>query len=138
MKNTIRKHQGLTEAQISAIGESQVLTLGGHTHSHPYLDQISHDQQLKEMLENKRILERLSNKVVRYFAYTGGVYNTDSLAAVKKAGFEAAFAVNPKQLGTEVRFEIPRTDIYSTSMMKLKIKVYGLVDLAWRIGLRSE
>jgi hypothetical protein len=137
-ENIKQKYLGLTEAQISRIGASQILELGGHTNCHPYLDQIFYDQQLDEMLENKRILEEISNKAVRYFTYPGGVYNTDSLAAVERVGFKAAFAVKSRQLGTENRFEIPRTDIYSASMLKLKLKVYGLVDLARQIGVWSK
>ena len=137
-ENIIQKYLGLTVKQISRIGASQILELGGHTNSHPYLNQISCDQQLNEMLENKRILEEISKKEVLYFAYTGGVYNADSLAAVERVGFTAAFAVKPRQLGTEYHYEIKRTDIYSASMLKLKLKVYGLVDLARQIGLWSE
>jgi peptidoglycan/xylan/chitin deacetylase (PgdA/CDA1 family) len=133
-ENIIQKYLGLTEEQISYVGTSQILNMGGHTHSHPYLDQISYDQQLSEMIENKRILEKFSKKTVRYFAYTGGIYNADSLAAVDKAGFEAAFAVKPRQIGKEYRYEIQRTDIYSASMLKFKLKVYGLVDLARQIA----
>jgi len=47
---------------------------------------------------NKGILEGISGKSLRYFAYTGGVYNAQSINAVKTAHFEAALTVIPKIL----------------------------------------
>ncbi len=132
------KYLGMSADQISAFGSSSVLELGGHTHSHPYLDQIPFDQQLDEMQKNKHILEEISNSKVRYFAYTGGEYDAHSLEAVKRVGFEAAFAVQPKNLGPDYQYEIPRMDIYSPSLLKLMLKVSGLVDLARKIGLRGN
>lgn len=131
----IQNYLGLTETQIGNIGRSPLMDLGGHTHNHPYLDQISKEKQIDEMLQNKQLLERLSDKPVPFFAYTGGVYNPDSITAVIKAGFQAAFAINPRGLGGEIRYELPRTDIYSPSIIKLLLKVSGLVNLVRRTGL---
>lgn len=73
-----------------------------------------------------------------YFAYTGGVYNAQSIEAVKKASFEAAFAVSPKNLSINPLYELPRTDIYSPSIMKLELKIFGLPSLLQRFGLRRD
>ncbi|MDW7755750.1 MAG: polysaccharide deacetylase family protein [Brevefilum sp.] len=127
-QNIIQKYLGLTEAQIASFAESPILELGGHTHSHPYLDQISRDDQDKEINLNKRILEEICGHRLRYFAYTGGVYNAASLEAVKAAGFEAACAVQPNNLGDDERFELPRTDIYAPALLSLKMKALGWVD----------
>jgi len=133
-ESVVQKYLGMTEKQISEIGKSQFLALGGHTHHHPYLNQISQEIQYQEMLQNKQILERISGKPVEHFAYTGGVYNTQSITAAKEAGFQAAFAVNPRRLSTEPLYEIPRTDIYSPSMLKLILKVSGVVNFARQMG----
>ena len=132
----ISKYAGLTKNQISSTGKSHYLEVGGHTSSHPYLDQIPKETQLTEMLENKRVLEEITQKQVRYFAYTGGVYNTDSIDAVKVAGFEAAFAITPRHLGVDEPFEMARVDIYSPDLLKLKLKVWGVVEMARWVGLR--
>jgi peptidoglycan/xylan/chitin deacetylase (PgdA/CDA1 family) len=121
-QNIIQRYFGLTPDQISSFRNHSSIELGGHTHSHPYLDQISLTEQMDEIITNKHILETLSGQPVRYFAYTGGVYNQDTLKAVKHAGFTAACAVKPLQLSDEARFELPRTDVYSPSLMRLKIK----------------
>ena len=126
------KYAGLRVDQIADISASSLFSLGGHTHSHPYLDQLGQAEQLKEMKLNKQILEELSDKPVRHFAYPGGVYNLESIAAVRQAGFSAAFAVSPKSLSSDPLFEVPRTDIYSPALWKLQLKVLGLVDIVRR------
>ena len=122
----IAKYQGLSKEQLSQIGASHILSLGGHTHSHPYLDQISATEQLVEISYNKELLEVFSPRPVDHFAYTGGVYNTDSIAAVKSAGFKSGFAIQPRQLTNDKLFEIPRTDIYGASLLKFLAKTSGI------------
>lgn len=117
-----RKYEGVTQEQLVMIGQSKVLSLGGHTHNHPYLDQLTLEDQIHEMEVNKQILEDMSQSTVSLFAYTGGFYNHDSLAAVRRVGYDAAFSVNPRNLGEDRMFEIPRTDIYSPSLLKLLLR----------------
>ena len=124
-----RKYAGLTLQQMASFGKTDLLTLGGHTHSHPYLDQLSEPEQEEQMRINKTILEQASGKPVHYFAYTGGVYNADSIQAVKRVGFQAALAVRPLRLGDDPLLELPRTGIYSPSMTKFIPKALGLGEL---------
>jgi len=121
----MRKYEGVTKEQLLIIAKSDVLSLGGHTHNHPYLDQLTLDAQTQEVAVNKQILEDVSQAKVSLFAYTGGVYNHDSLTAVRSVGYSAAFAVNPRNLGEDRMLEIPRTDIYSPSLLKLKLRSSG-------------
>jgi peptidoglycan/xylan/chitin deacetylase (PgdA/CDA1 family) len=125
----LRKYAGLTLEQLASFGKTDLLTLGGHTHSHPYLDQLSEPEQEEQMRINKTILEQASGKPVHYFAYTGGVYNADSIQAVKRVGFQAALAVRPLRLGADPLLELPRTGIYSPSMTKFIPKALGLGEL---------
>ena len=126
--DSIQKYAGLTTDQIKQIGEFELFDVGGHTHRHPYLDQIPKEEQIKEIQHNKEILERLTGQPLRYFAYTGGLYNADTIKAVKVLGFQAGFAINPKNIGQEKAYEMPRVDIYSSSLLKFKLKVLGLGD----------
>ncbi len=127
--DVMRKYEGATEEQLRMITKSNVLSLGGHTHNHPFLDQLPLDAQTREMAVNKQILEEVSQAKVSLFAYTGGVYNHDSLTAVRSVGYDAAFAVNPRNLGEDRMLEIPRTDIYSPSLLKLKLRSSGLDEI---------
>lgn len=129
----IDKYSGLSEEQIRSFDNSSILELGGHTHNHPFLDQVSYDIQLYEISKNKTILEEISKKSVRYFSYTGGYYNSSTVSALIHLGFEAAFAVQPRFISSEKTFEIPRTEVYSPSLWKLMIKIYGLESTARKI-----
>lgn len=119
----VNKYIGLHRDQIISIGKSRLFDVGGHTHRHPYLDLLTEEEQLSEMLINKRILHDLTGQSVDCFSFTGGEYNRQSISAVKRAGFKAALAIQPKSLGAESAFEIGRVDIYSPSLLKLKLKL---------------
>ena len=119
-----QNYLGLTEEQIKRIGSSAQFALGGHTHHHPYLTQLSPEEQQEEIIENKRLLEQISEKPVRCFAYPGGKYTREVIDIVKVCGFSAACAESPLNLG-EPRFELPRTGIYSPSMAKFILKLKG-------------
>lgn len=118
----IAKYQGLSEDQLGQIGASSLFATGGHTHSHPFLDQITPSELLAELLSNKEMLEKSTGKPVVHFAYTGGVYNAESIQAIKTAGFQDAFAIKSRNLTKDAYFEIPRTDIYSPSLLKFTLK----------------
>jgi peptidoglycan/xylan/chitin deacetylase (PgdA/CDA1 family) len=121
-------YAGLRSEQLAEIGASTIFSLGGHTHSHPYLDQLGQTEQRDEMLLNRQILEQISGKPVSFFAYPGGVYNQSSITAAQQAGFRAAFAVTPARISADPMFEIPRSGVFSPALWKLQVKVLGLVD----------
>lgn len=54
---------------------------------------------------------------------------------MRDSGYEAAFATRPRNVGSE-QFEIGRVGIYSPSMLKLKLKAAGFVELAQSVGMR--
>lgn len=124
-----RIYAGPTREQLAAFENSDLFIVGGHTHSHPFLDQITITEQEFEIRQNKSILEELTQKPVDYFAYTGGIYTGDTINVVKQAGFEAALAVRPKNIGENSLFELPRTDIYSASIIKFGLKVHVVAEI---------
>lgn len=129
-------YAGMTSEQLREAGRGDLLEIGGHTVTHPYLDQLPREAQAQEILDGRRVLSELLGKPVRYFAYPGGEYNAETLELVRAAGFEAAFAVTPRDLETSSQFEIERVGIYSHSLLKLRLKIMGLPRLARRFGLR--
>jgi peptidoglycan/xylan/chitin deacetylase (PgdA/CDA1 family) len=130
-------YAGMTYDQLGAAAASSLVELGAHTHTHPYLDQMTKKGQEQEIVESGRILSKLTGKPIRYFAYPSGEYDLDTLDLVKSAGYDAAFAVLPKNLGTNnYRFQIGRVGIYSASLFKLQLKALGVADLARSFGLR--
>jgi peptidoglycan/xylan/chitin deacetylase (PgdA/CDA1 family) len=130
-------YAGMTHHQLGTAAADGLVELGAHTHTHPYLDQMAKKEQEQEIVESGRILSKLTGKPIRYFAYPSGEYDLDTLDLVKSAGYDAAFAVLPKNLGTNNhRFQIGRVGIYSASLFKLQLKALGVADLARSFGLR--
>ncbi len=124
----VARYQGLSEEQLRQVGASHIFSLGGHTHSHPYLDQISSKEQFEEMVYNKKLLEIFANKTINHFAYTAGIYNMDSIIALKSAGFKTGFAIRPRNLSSDVLCEIPRTEVYGATILKFLVKISGIMN----------
>jgi peptidoglycan/xylan/chitin deacetylase (PgdA/CDA1 family) len=130
-------YAGMTHHQLGTAGASNLVELGAHTLTHPYLGQMTKKEQEREIVESGRILSKFTAKPIRYFAYPSGEYDLDTLDLVKNAGYDAAFAVLPKNLGiNNHRFQIGRVGIYSASLLKLQLKALGVAGLARSFGLR--
>jgi peptidoglycan/xylan/chitin deacetylase (PgdA/CDA1 family) len=131
------EYEGMSPAQLSLFGKSDLLECGAHTVNHPFLDQLSKEEQEEEIVTSKAQLAALTGRDVRYFAYPNGDYNCDTLTLLKQEGFDAAFATHRKRLGIDKHFEIERMGIYSTSFFKFWLKAQGVVKVAHRFGLSS-
>ena len=123
--NLIHNYLGLTEEQIKQIGKSSLYALGGHTHHHPYLTQLDDAAMREEIEKNKQMLEQMSGKPIRFFAYPAGKYTLRIIETVKACGFSAACAETPLNLGEKL-YELPRTGIYSPSIIKFMLKLNGV------------
>ena len=98
------------------MNKSEVLRLsrnhliGLHTHSHFFnFDKLSKNIQRKEILNKKKILEKIINKKIIKFFYPIGKYNQDSLKVLKDLKIKFAFK-NNKTL-SDNNFLIPRINI---------------------------
>jgi peptidoglycan/xylan/chitin deacetylase (PgdA/CDA1 family) len=131
-----KRYEGMTYEQLRTAGRSNLIEIGSHTLTHPYLSQKSNNEQAREIIESKSLLSKLTGKRIRYFAYPGGDYNRDTLHLVRKAGYEAAFATISLQMESASKFEIERIGIYSPSLLKLNLKAIGVAKLARQVGLR--
>jgi peptidoglycan/xylan/chitin deacetylase (PgdA/CDA1 family) len=129
---------GFSKDQIAFIGRSKVLEVGGHTVFHPFLNTASDQLQIFEINENKRMLEDCINSKVRFFAYPSGAYDTTTIRFLKEAGFEAAFAVNPKNHSDDKNFEFERTGVYSKSILKVRVKTSPITRFFRKNGLNFE
>lgn len=65
-----------------------------HTFSHPYLTDLSYDEQLKEFKDSKEKIEGITGKDVFAIAYPFGYLNDDSVKAAKEAGYKLAFTTD--------------------------------------------
>lgn len=74
----------------------QGVEIGAHTHSHPILCSLDREASRREIVQGKEILEQMTGKRIRYFAYPNGKpdldYNDSHVDLVREIGFEAAFS----------------------------------------------
>jgi peptidoglycan/xylan/chitin deacetylase (PgdA/CDA1 family) len=66
------------------------LELGAHTVTHPDLSLSNREACLREMVESRETLERLTGVQVRTFAYPFCRYGCEAVDAAREAGFVAA------------------------------------------------
>jgi peptidoglycan/xylan/chitin deacetylase (PgdA/CDA1 family) len=84
-----------------------------------------HEMLEAELAESRRQLTELCGQPITLFAYPTGDYDRAVIAAVQRAGYDYAFAVDRRQLG-ELRYEIPRIGIYKAASWYLDLKLSGL------------
>ena len=81
---------GLSRNELVALSKEPLCTLGAHTISHPKLDEMTCEEQLKEIAQSKSELEAMIGKPVKHFSYPHGAYNEQTVVIVKECGFLTA------------------------------------------------
>lgn len=116
---------GMSMAQLQHCGDHPLITIGGHTWTHPFLTDCSDSELTRELVESRRYLSEISGQRVDLLAYPTGDYDQRVAQAVQQAGYRAAFAEFPRQ-GDMPQFEIPRVGLYQADSAYLSAKLSGL------------
>lgn len=82
----------LSATQVRELAEAGI-EIGGHTHSHPELDQLSASSLGDELQASKDLLEQVAGRPVSTFAYPFGYSSHQVRAAVAANGYRYAAAV---------------------------------------------
>jgi peptidoglycan/xylan/chitin deacetylase (PgdA/CDA1 family) len=90
---------------------SSGIEIGSHTLSHPHLPRLSDAELDRELQESKSQVEDELGAPCRHLAYPFGDEDDRVRAAARRAGYEAAFAVDPGR-GRRDRFGVPRLAVY--------------------------
>ena len=93
-------YRALTKAEVKALAQSDLVTIGAHTASHTPLSILAEEEQRREIAGSKLELETLTGAEVRVFSYPFGrkcEYNRTSLRICREAGFAKAAANFPGQ-----------------------------------------
>jgi peptidoglycan/xylan/chitin deacetylase (PgdA/CDA1 family) len=81
----------LSSDQIKEM-DKEGISIESHTVSHPKLDQLSYEEQIKELKDSKEELEKVLGRNVKYIAYPYGKFNKNTLKAVDEVGYKMAFS----------------------------------------------
>ena len=90
---------------------SQGVEIGSHTVTHPHLPQLSDAELDSELRDSKTELEDELGRPCRHLAYPYGDEDDRVRSAARRAGYDAAFAVDPGR-GRSDRFAVPRLAVY--------------------------
>lgn len=93
-------------AELAAEG----ITIGGHSHSHPQLDQLPAAELRAELTRNKELLEDRLGLAVPTMAYPYGYSSARVRKAVRDAGYERAYAVANTLRGDDP-YALPRLTV---------------------------
>ena len=86
----IVKSIGLSIDQLKTLGSHPLVTIGGHTESHPELSRLEQAEAFNEIFANKRFLENVLQKPVDHFAYPYGACRQRDAGLVHDAGYKTA------------------------------------------------
>lgn len=143
-------------ARMMSAGELRELAgagieLGAHTVTHPDMSLLDHEACLREMVDSRQAIERLTGAPVRTFAYPFCRYGEAALSAAREAGFLAAVTCEgrggwkPLELGRAMltgrdgwaTFALKATDVYQPLFCSLPGRVLRGSTRRLRGGLRS-
>jgi peptidoglycan/xylan/chitin deacetylase (PgdA/CDA1 family) len=105
-------HRAMTVHELRRLAQSQWVTIGAHTVSHPVLSALPAAAQKKEISDSRNQLEALLKREVKVFSYPFGWktdYNDDSIEICKESGFIKVAANVPGQAHRwSDPFQVPR------------------------------
>lgn len=112
-ENAFACHKEIIEAS-----QSSLLTLGGHTVSHPNLASLPASEARREIRKGKEKLETWTNQPIRWFAYPYGGrehWNDRTKQIVREEEFEGAVTTHRAYADQGAdQFEVPRLTVPNT------------------------
>ncbi|MBQ6431381.1 MAG: polysaccharide deacetylase family protein [Oscillospiraceae bacterium] len=120
----------LSTQALRELAADPLVTIGSHGTSHAILTELPAQAQLRELAESKRILQEITGKEIRVFAYSHGQFNRTTLDLMKKHKlYDAAFSAGGGQttlLAAARRYSLPRFNLtdQNTSYRIIRKKNY--------------
>lgn len=102
----------ISSVQLKELANDSLVTIGSHGVTHKLLKGMSIENQCKELIESKTILERIVNKPIRLFAYSHGQFDSNTLKILRRNRvYSYAFGVKgyPLNIITKrKKYDLPR------------------------------
>lgn len=118
---------------------SDRITIGAHTVNHPQLTRELPDKAIEELKESKRILEELTRRPVKHFAYPNGDHNDRVTELVKEAGYRTAVTTVPGwNLPGDDLYRLKRVDVHEAACVDHRGRFSEPVFALWITGEWSQ
>lgn len=108
----------MTWEKLRAVADRGV-EIGSHTRTHPHLTRLSDRELENELRESRVAIESELGRPCRFFAYPYGEEDARVRAAVRAAGYEAAFAVQSDERDVDP-FALPRVALFRSDRNRLR------------------
>ncbi len=80
---------GINTESLKTMDADPLCTIGVHTVSHPKLDNLSPQEQQKEIEQSLQELESFLGHPIHHFSYPHGTYNAETLSIINKQTFRS-------------------------------------------------
>lgn len=95
------EEQIITREQLREL-DAGGIEIGGHSHTHMTLTELSDRHLLREITGCQKILTDITGRPARTFSYPFGLYNNKVCEAVARAGFTLACTTKPGKLSPKI------------------------------------
>jgi peptidoglycan/xylan/chitin deacetylase (PgdA/CDA1 family) len=90
-----RSENAMSVEQIRALPQDLV-TIGSHTSSHPYLPKLGEDDARREISRSRAQIEEMLNRKVTLFSFPFGGFNEKLVQLCRDAGYQRVFTTLPR------------------------------------------
>lgn len=126
------RHPLMTPGDLRSV-RAQGMAVGTHGLDHSDLTTLSDAELRRHTVETRQVLEAVVGDQVRSFAFPYGNHDARARAAVRAAGYRAAFAVHRPVDGYAIR----RIDVNASDTMRtFRLKLRRFYPVAWRASDR--
>ncbi len=109
MGNVPNALQMMTIHELQKLADSPLVTIGGHSHCHNILPQLTDDDLNASLKINRNRLRKWTRQKVEHFSYPNGDYDKRVVRAVRQVGYKSAVTTLGKHWAGDIKpFELPR------------------------------
>lgn len=105
-------HQVVSAGEIHHLAQAELIEVGAHTVTHPFLSALPEVEQQRELQQNKSQLEAIIERPVTSFAYPHGNYASTTPVIAKAVGFNCACSTRSDRVvqSKADSFQLPRIE----------------------------
>lgn len=130
----------MTADQLRCIPQD-IVTLGSHTLTHPFLPSLGREEAVKELLESRLQLEKILNRGVTLFSFPFGGFSDELIQLSRQAGYSRVFTTLPNLAFTDAQqFAVGRIRADTTDWpLEFRLKIAGAYRwLPWAFALKRR
>ena len=116
----------MSEEELKQI-PSDLVAIGSHTVTHPRMPQLTPSQARAELVESRRVLERILQRPILLFSFPYGSFSDALIGWAREAGYERVFTTLPElALSDPAEFVTPRVRVDPTDWeLEFRLKLLG-------------